>query len=204
MSLRHAADDSLSTRQKLTLFHGTAISAESALALDDDSIRFEYMIENGVRAVNITAAGLRPLKLKQNFAVDSASKLRRLGFDALHLVDPVICEEANAAFGADDVLATFLVAPQDAVALAGTEAVRILNVSVERLLEVCAGAPTEAISVLQQTPDASPLKGVSVTCVLDAGLRAPQLHQLGFGPTVVAQMTCVGPPEIAKLGFRVS
>ena len=99
MATRKAAEGGLTTRQKLTLFHGSGLTAEAALITPDDQISFDLMLTNGVKALNICTAGLRPMALKQQLGVTQPSQLRRLGFDALHLVDPVWCQEANAAFG---------------------------------------------------------------------------------------------------------
>lgn len=202
MSVRRAQAEGLSTRQKLTLFHGSGLSAEAALGTADDQVTFDLLLTNGVKALNICTAGIRPLALKQ-FGVTQASQLRRLGFDALHLVDPVWCQEASAAHGASEVIQAFLVSPQDAVALSGTEAVAMLNLSMEHLLEACAGAPTEAMSVIAQSTDEAPLRGVNATTLLDTGLRAPQLKQLGYGLSAARELTGLGADQIAKFGFTL-
>ena len=202
MSVRKAPVEGLTVRQRLTLFHGTALTAEEALSHDEDGINFDMMLKNGVKAVNITAAGLRPLALKKH-GVEEAVQLRRLGFDALHLVDPVLCNEANAAYGAQAVICAFLNSPQDAVALAGSEAVSTLNLTLQQLLEACAGAPTEAQSVLQQCSDQNPLSGLSAKILLDTGLRAPQLKQMGYNLLSIKELSCVGPQDLGKLGFTL-
>lgn len=203
MSVRKAVDEGLTTRQKLTLFHGSGLSAEAALSTPNDQINFDMMVVNGVKALNICTAGVRPVALKQQLGVAHASQLRRLGFDALHLVDPVWCQEANAAFGAAEVIEAFLVSPHDAVSLSGSEAVATLNISVDQLLEACAGAPTEAVSVLQQATQAAPLKGVRATTLLDTGLRAPQLKQLGYSFATVRELAGLATDHAAKLGFAL-
>lgn len=203
MSLRKTATDGLSARQKLALFHGTGLSAESALSTADMEITYDLMVANGVKALNISCAGIRPMALKAHGVV-SAAQLRRLGFDALHLVDPVMATEANAAYGATDVIAAFLVAPQDAVALAGSAAMGTLNLSVQQLLEVCAGAPTEAVEVLKQVQTTgSPLRGVKATTLLDTGMRAQQLKQLGYGLPAMRELAELLPDHLRKLGFSL-
>lgn len=202
MSLRKPADVGFTARQKLTLFNGTALTAEQALTTADESINFEMLVVNGVRALNISTAGIRPLMLKQHGILEP-QQLRRLGFDALHLVDPVFCQEANSAYGAASVIGAFLTTPGDAVALAGSDATKTLNISVQQLLEVCAGAPTEALSVLQQSTEPAPLKGVNATTLLDTGLRAPQLKQLGINLIEVREMTDLGSDKLSKLGYTL-
>ena len=198
--MRKAQETDLSVRQKLTIFHGSSLSAEVVLGTADDAINFDLLLKNSVTALNLTTAGVRPLELKRR-GVTAAAQLRRLGYDALHLVDPVTCNEASAAFGAVDVVQNFLCTPSDAVALAGSEAVATLGISVEQMLAACAGAPTEALSVLQQATMEAPLQGVQATTLLDTGLRAAQLKQLGFGLPSMRQLSGVTGAELTKLGF---
>ena len=200
MSVRKTPEVALSVRQKLTMFHGTGLSAETVLGTEDDAINFELMLKNAVKALNLTTAGVRPLELKRR-GVATAAQLRRLGYDALHLVDPVTCNEASAAYGAVEVVQSFLCTPSDAVALAGSEAVATLNISVEQLLSACAGAPTEALSVLQQVTCEAPLRGCAASVLLDSGLRAPQLKQLGYGLATLRGLSGLGGGDLSKLGF---
>lgn len=200
MSVRKVQDTDLSVRQKLTMFHGSSLGAEAVLGTEDEAINFDLMLKSSVTALNLTTAGVRPLQLKRR-GVTAAAQLRRLGYDALHLVDPVTCNEASAAFGAADVVLNFLCTPSDAVALAGSEAVTTLGISVEQLLSACAGAPTEALSVLQQVTVETPLNGVQATTLLDTGLRAPQLKQLGYGLSSLRSMAGITGADLTKLGF---
>ena len=202
MSLRKKASHGLSPRQRLVLFNNTSVSSERALTMDESEISLEFLIASGVRALNVVAAGIRPLRLKQ-MGVHTASQLRRLGFDALHLVDSATCAEANDAFGADDVVSAFLVTPADAVALSGSDAAHILNITVDKLLAACAGAPTEALSVLKQQTCARPFRGVHANCLLDTGLRAVQLKSNGFHCDIVGDLAGFGPEVAQKLGFKL-
>ena len=200
MSMRKDPSEGLSARQKLTMFHGTAMTASDALSLDDENVTFDLMVRNGVKAVNLMAAGVRVVHLKR-YGVVEASQLRRLGFDALHLVDPEWCADASAAHGASNVISAFLVSPHDAVALSGSEAMKTLNITVDALLEACAGAPVEAVSVLQQMTDAQPLAGVRSSVLLDTGVRSQQLKQLGYGLITLRGLEGVTTEQIQKLGF---
>tara|TARA_B110001452_G_C15214872_1_gene421347 strand:+ start:1205 stop:1720 length:516 start_codon:yes stop_codon:yes gene_type:complete len=168
--------------------------------MEDEDITFDLMIRNGVKPVNLLATGVRVTTLKR-YGVTEASQLRRLGFDALHLVNPEWCADASAAYGASNVISAFLVSPQDAVALSGSEAVITLNITVDALLQACAGAPTEAVSVLKQVVEASPLKGVRSSVLLDTGVRSQQLKQLGYGLMTLKEMEGATTEQIQKLGF---
>lgn len=198
--MRREAATGLSGRAKLTLFHGSGLPADQVLSMTDESISFDILIKHGIKALNIGTAGLKPMELHRMGATD-ASHLRRLGFDALHLVDPVFCTEANAAYGAKALLEVFLVSPQDAVSIAGSEAMATLGVTAEKLLETCAGAPQEAAAVLQQCIGPACLDGVSANTLLSTGLRAPQLKTLGFSMQHVSK--CGSRGEISKLGFTL-
>ena len=121
----------------------------------------------------------------------------------MHLCDPDFCNEASMAYGASAVVKAFLASAQDAVAIAGSEAMHILNVEPKHLLEHCAGVPGEALAVLQQLPHGVSLQGVSCGTVLDSGLRAKALAGCGYGLTaVVAQLAPTG-AELRKLGYTV-
>lgn len=200
MSVRKEPSEGLSARQKLTLFHGTGVTASEALSLDDENVTFDLMIRNGVKPTNIIAAGLRVTTLKRH-GVTEASQLRRLGFDALHLVDEQWCADASAAYGASNVISAFLVSPNDAIALSGSQAVKTLNITVDALLESCAGAPLEAVSVLKQVTDTHPLKGVRPSVLLDTGMRSQQLKQLGYGVMTLKDLDGMTTEHIRKLGF---
>ena len=193
-------NEKLSVRQKLAMFHGTTISAEQALMMDEKDITYDMWTAHGVTALNLVTAELRPMTLKK-FGLSNPQQMRRIGFDALHLTDPLFCNEANAAFGAESVIEAFLTTPSDAVALAGSEALTTLGISMQRLLEACAGAPTEACAVVQQDKSPEPLKDVPATVVLDTGIRAPQLKSFGINVIRAVQQMNASNDEMRKFGF---
>ena len=78
------------------------------------------------------------------------------------------------------MVAAFLCTAGDAVCVAGSDAVHTLGLTVARLLELCAGAPLEAASVLEQCAGPNVLDGVTVNMIMSTGLRAKMLHDLGF------------------------
>lgn len=188
----------LSVRQKVTLFHNTAMPASAAAELRDEEVTYEVLSRHGVRAPALVAAGFGPLRLKEAGMPDATS-LRRMGFSALHLCDETLASEAIAAFGADEVVGAFVASPEDAVAIAGEEAAKMLDVTVPSLLELCAGSPQEALAVLQQVLSPDALAGVSRKLLLDTGLRAPQLKRAGYTLALLTK-TPGTPEELAKLG----
>ena len=60
MSVRREREAGLSAFQRLALFNGTSVSAEKALSLADEEITYEFLLSNGVQALNAGTAGLRP------------------------------------------------------------------------------------------------------------------------------------------------
>lgn len=200
MSLRIPERSELDLKQRMTLFNGTGVSVEVVVSKPVEELTFEFFVGNGVRALNILTAGIRPLAL-QSFGVHTATQLRQLGFDALYLNDPIFAEEACAAYGSEDVVKTFLCTANDAVALSGSDAVTVLNVSLQQLLELCAGMPTEANAVLQQTRQPISLLGVKGATLLDTGLRAPQLTALGISAVQVRVLNYERVTDFAKFGF---
>jgi len=192
----------MSTKQRLCLFHGSEVTAEGALAMEDTEITKKMLLEKGIKANNIAAAGIGPSRLHK-MGIGSASQLRSMGFDALYLADPKFATEANACFGSNDVKNAFLKGASDAVSIAGTDAMELLDVTVSDLMSVCAGAPTEAQAVLQQLPLGTSLAGVSAATVLDTGLRKSALMELGYSLTSIAQQTKANATELAKLGYSL-
>jgi len=195
------ASSELGTRARLALFHGTSLSAADALGMDDAEITYDCMMRNGVRANNLLAAAQGPAALRARGAT-TATQLRQLGLESLHLCDADLCNEACLAYGAAAVTDAFLVSAADAVNLAGMEAMHILDLQPKRLLECCVGFPGEARAVLEQLPHGASLHNVPCATVLDAGLRAEALRHVGYGLTgVCAQLHPTG-PQLLKLGYQ--
>ena len=202
MSIRRETKEGLTAFQRLALFNACSnINAERALSLRENEITFQLLVENSVNSISVGTAGIRPSQLKQ-MGAQSASELRRLGFSSLNLSDPEFAMDICSCFGAEDVIESFLVSASDAVMIAGTEAQSTLGITPQQLLEACAGAPCEASETLKQLPHGS-LKGVDIKTVLDAGLRAPQLKNLGYGIQVLSQLVGGGERNAAKLGFTL-
>lgn len=190
----------LCQRQRIALFHGI-LRPEQAMELNDEDITSDTLNAHGVKARNIRCAKLDALALK-SIGFGSAVELRALEFDALDLVNPAFCSSAVAAFGAGDVTRSFLVSAGDAVSLAGSVAIHHLQLTTETLLRNCAGSPEEAKAVLQQTdPHGGALSGVSPVVLLDTGLRAATLCNLGYHLDNIVRQTSASNEQAQKLGF---
>ncbi|MGZ0213725.1 MAG: hypothetical protein ACKVI4_14730 [Actinomycetales bacterium] len=202
LTTRTARDDTLDTRARLAIFHGSSIGAEEALGMDVAEVNFDILMRAGVRANNLITANQGPTALLAR-GVSTASQMRQLGLDSLHLCDADFCNGAMLAYGASAVASAFLVSAADAVNLAGMEAMHILRIDTRQLLECCVGFPGEAEEVLKQLPHGAALQGVPCVTVLDAGLRASALMRCGYGlNTVVSQLRPTG-PELGKLGYSM-
>ncbi len=193
----------LTPQQKVAICAESALPMRDAVKVRDADITYEFLVKNNCNALGIIAAGVGPRMLKERGAT-TALQLRRLGFDALHLVDQAFCQELLDAFGADDTKQAFLTTPEDAVSIAGCASVDLLNVSNCDLLAMCAGAPAAAEAVLQQSALADPLAGIDVSVVLDTGLRSAQLAGLGYTAfRIQSSLLNCSPREILKLGFKI-
>lgn len=199
---RMQREDGMCTRARVALFHGTALSASDAMCLDDESINYEVMLKAGVKAINLQVANLGPVSLSRR-GFERPDQLRTFGFDAGHLCDPSWCNEACMAYGRDALVAAFVVSAADAVAVAGSEAMTLLNVLPSDLLERCAGFPGEAQGVLQQLPQGISLRNVLPRTLLDAGLRVNALKACGYGLQSVVEQTGADARDLGKLGFTM-
>ena len=190
----------LSSRQRFALFHNV-IAPASASAIPDADIDAVLLRAHHVPASNLRAARITALDLKRR-GIGCAIELRELGFDALDLTNAAFCSSCVSAFGAEAVRRAFLLEAGDAVALAGSVATFQLDLSAKRLLESCAGVPAAAKAVLQQLePRGGALQGVPARILLDAGLRAKVLVELGYHAQAVMEQTGANGEDIVKLGF---
>tara|TARA_B110000305_G_scaffold108098_1_gene121675 strand:- start:95 stop:733 length:639 start_codon:yes stop_codon:yes gene_type:complete len=212
MALRRTVEDSettsvapptrpLSIRQRLALIIQTGVAAETIVDMPDAEIDYDFLLSNGVRAPLLKAAKITPVQLKAR-GVQTASAFKNLDFTTLYLVDGAFCASCVAAYGADELLAEFLITPQDAVALAGSSAMQQLGIDLGTLLIVCCGSPELAYEVVAQTPPrGNCLRGVAPETLLDTGLRAKTLRQLGYTAETVSAQTRATVGDLDKLGF---
>ena len=194
------ATGTLTTRQRFSLCHNVLNASEASLVADSD-LDAVFLHTKRVPACNVRAAKLTALDLKTR-GVSSAMHLREIGMDALDLTDAAFCSSCVSAFGAESTRMAFLLEPGDAVALAGSVAVFQLGVTASHLLAACAGVPTAARAVLQQLePRGGALQGVACMLLLDAGLRAPALLELGYHKNSIISQTGADGVTLTKLGF---
>jgi len=188
-------------RQRLALIADAALDPQEALAMDDGAFDFAFLQTHGIGAKHVRAARLNPMQLRSR-GVTNARDLRALDFNSLDLTDPSWCASAIAAFGAADVTNEFILTPNDAVAISGTCAVHQLGLDVATLLLLCAGARREAESVLALAqPRSQCLRGVPPATLIDAGVGAAALRDLGFGANEVATLTRATVVQLEALGF---
>jgi hypothetical protein len=202
MTQRIARAPGLTLRQRLALFHGTLVSTEDAIGMADSEIDVGFMARSQCKVVNLVAAELGPAALRAR-GCENANELRRVGFNSEHLCAPSTLNEAILAFGASSVVDEFLVSPRDAVFFADPEVVRLLAITPERLLRVCAAAPVEADAVLAQLTPGTALKDVSAKTLLDAGVRATGLKRYGYGLSAVVAAVAPTGSELCALGYTL-
>lgn len=191
----------LSLKQRVACVAESSCPIEIAAEMEDEAFSFSFFLANGIRSKNLSVAKIGPTMLKERGS-DGARSLRMLEFDAFHLSDAGFCAQCIAAFGAEDVVREFLVTASDAVAVAGSPAVHQLGLDVGTLLVLCAGAPVEAAAVLSQSlPRGNALRGVAPLTLLDTGIRAQTLRELGYHPDKISAQTRCSVADIKKMGF---
>jgi hypothetical protein len=194
--------DALTLRQKLSLVVGTSLKAETLVDMQDDAIDFDFLIEHGVGASVLRAAGVTVPQLRQR-GVDSMGKLAQLGYTTLHLTDGgSFCSECVSVFGADSVLSEYFSTASDAIILAGSAAVSQLGLDTGMLLLLCANKPAAAREVITQcSPRGQCLHGVPPVTLIETGLKAIHLNRLGYDAASVREQTLADPSQMAILGF---
>lgn len=191
----------LTTRQRLALVIGGELTPQEVLLAEDAALDFAFLVKHKVGSDALTSVGIGPLQLKQRGAMGPA-ELRVLGYETLDLCGAAFCADAVSAFGADALVEEFLVTPNDALLLAGTEAVEQLGLDVGTLLCMCEGDFSLAYQVLLETkPRGQCLTGVAPLTLLESGLRKSQLSALGYSRESIAQQTRASDEELVALGF---
>jgi hypothetical protein len=194
------AGGDLSPRSRLALFHGSSTSVAEALQIDLSTMSTADLRARGVTADNLRATGVNPALLSK-IGVRTVEDLRDTGLDALDLCEVGFCSQCVAQHGAHDVRRAFLVNASDAVALAGTQAAQMLAITPSHLLEVSAGDPRAAKTVLQQLGSHA-LKNVSLETLMDTGIQLPALTECGYGFAYVMKLYSPTPKQAALLGMQ--
>ena len=191
----------LTTRQRLALVVGGALTPQEVLSAEDAALDFAYFVKHKITSEALASVEIGPLQLKQRGATKPA-QLRELGYETLDLCDSAFCAEAVAAFGADAIVEEFLITPNDALMLAGTSAVEQLGLDVGTLLCMCDGDFGLAYQVLLACkPRGQCLTGVAPLTLLESGLRKTQLISLGYVRASIAEQTRASEDELTELGF---
>ena len=191
----------LTTRQRLALVVGGALTPQEVLSAEDAALDFAYFVKHKIGSEALASVEIGPLQLKQRGATTPA-QLRELGYETLDLCEAAFCAEAVAAFGADALVEEFLATPNDALLLAGTSAVEQLGLDVGTLLCMCDGDFGLAYQVLLQCkPRGQCLVGVAPLTLLESGLRKTQLISLGYARASIVEQTRASDDELVALGF---
>jgi hypothetical protein len=184
-------------RQRVALVLEASVTAETLVGMPDADIHHAFLMDQGISPTLLRAAQVTPLQLKAHGTRTSAD-LAALGFTTLHLLDEEWCEDAIAAYGAPALLDEFLATSNDAVVLAGSDAVERLGINLGLLLLLCSNQPGAAREVLAQYQHA---RRVPPETLLETGLRAEDLAALGFNKARLRQDTLATDAQLSLLGF---
>lgn len=184
-------------RQRVALVLEASVTAEALVAMPDADIHHAFLVDQGISPTLLRAAKITPLQLKAH-GTRTVADLSMLGFTALHLLDEEWCEDAISAYGAPALLDEFLSTSNDAVVLAGSEAVDKLGINLGLLLLLCCNQPGAAREVLAHYQHA---RRVPPETLLETGLRASDLAALGLSKARLRQDTLATDAQLSLLGF---
>lgn len=148
------------------------------------------LLKAGVRAEHLRALQVPVPALLRAGA--SLNDIKAFGFDALDLAhSPSLAGQLVSHFGKAQTAAAFLDSPSSAVALAASDAMRILGLTPRLLVKATAGAPEECLACLEQL------------CMKHSvEVRAAGA---GGGPMVLAHpLQGIGIDELASAGLDVN
>lgn len=191
-------------KMRLCAFYGSSLSTRDAVMVADQEINYEMLLTNGCSMQCLLAANITPGELVKR-GVDSPQKFKRLGLDALDLLDSSLTQDFIRLFGATAMRSAFVTSSQDVIALAGSRSSTFLRLTVDESLALCAGDPVAAqeyLSALGDRPCA--LRETSVRRLLDCGIRAGALTSLGIrGSTLLENLNPPPTPDqMTALGFE--
>ena len=184
-------------RQRIALVLEASVTAETLVAMPDAEIHHTFLVDQGISPTLLRAAKITPLQLKAH-GTRTVTDLSLLGFNAMHLLDEDWCEDAISAYGAPALLDEFLSTSNDAVVLAGSEAVDKLGINLGLLLLLCGNQPGAAREVLAHYQHA---RRVPPETLLETGLRAPDLAALGLSKARLRQDTLATDAQLSVVGF---
>lgn len=191
---------------RIAMFHGTRVEIADAVGMEDHTINYDVMCSAQCSPQALQAARLTPWTLRKR-GVDDATKFRTLGFDALHLIEEDFCRQLIAVLSAASVREAFVCTAGDAVAVAGTEAQRLLDISTGTLLRLCVGAPESAHAVLKRCVVVEGVNAVlcDVTSeeLLDTCVGATRLQQCGLTMAHILRDTGASSLQLEMMGYRL-
>ena len=194
----------LTFKQRLTLFHQCDVLFADVAEWNDDSIDFDCFLKHHVKAKHLLCAQVYVNELFKR-GVDSIQKLKELSFDSLHLTCPSFCSNCVQVYGVDATRDGFIVAPMDCVAVSGSPAFKLLQLTMKQLLIPCIGFPQCANAVLQQQVGLvgarEALRGLDTLLLLDSGIRAKSMLKYGVEATHLREMCGCTTQDLEKLGF---
>lgn len=185
-------------KYRLALVAGTKIKPVEILKARDSDIDVHFLIDNDIPFNNIRAANISPTMLHQR-GCTTADSIQNIGADALDLLDISFLSDCISVYGSAELVKVFLRTSYDAVALSNKLVMQMLSLSTDALLRECAGCPQEAAAVLVQLD--APLN-FEATTLLDTGLRAPQLFDIGYSYQQIKDTVGASTEQMDKLQFR--
>ena len=174
----------LTLAHRLCIFNKSNLDPNAVCAMDDAAITATTMIAADVPFLNLRASGLTPSALLAR-GFKTPSEYRLLGMDTMDLVDVTWTRELAHVHGVAAVRNEFLVNPIDMAVMAGTDAAKVLGLTLDSMLQACAGEPYWASCVLKRELEVpyvdvvSLLATTSLRRLMDTGLRCEGIAECG-------------------------
>lgn len=190
---------------RLALFANTKYKPGDALELKSDALTCDFLIEAGVTWDNVSAAGLDMATLKEAHGFATLQDLKRLQLDALELTDADLMRQVINAYGIAEVRQVFAADPTDVATLTGSEGGRVLGLQVAQTMDVCAGCPTHAATIIRRSGAlAEVVPQLTIEQLLNSGLRRDGLLKLGITAKTLIDFLPIAPTpkQIRELGIE--
>lgn len=189
--------------QRLCIFYDSDVAIGEALEMNDTDITYDLMLDRGCKFQCIACAKLTVTELRARGFVTPVY-FRDLGMDALDLTNVTVAQQMVRSFGAEPTRKCFVTTPSDVIALVGSRSYQVIGLTIDESLSICAGDPAAArefLSQLENSVDA--LKDTSVARLLDCGLRARALADVGINITTLAEKLKPTTDQLRSLGFDI-
>lgn len=197
----------LTDEQRIAIFHRTSLNTEDGLELKDSEISYNLLHDKRCNPEALLFAGLTPHQLHAR-GVNTASRWRSLGFDALHLRDDNFCRQLIATVSSKAVVDAFIQNSGSVISIAGSEAQRLLGLDMETMLGHCVALPHAAEAVLKACMHScsalETMRGVTLDTLMATCIGSQALKRCGIRMAHILQSMPIDTQQLSLLGYEIT